>query len=171
MTKKQLSDEEIFHCYTTIEDQKKSGLKLKTYLKMHGLNEHYFKNFKYKMNFGIDPEKKELVLKVKNLLESGCSSKKGYKQLGVSRSQFDCAVAYLKYISAIECIKQQEGESQSPMNFIAIKNTSPPQEPRIEVIEKKNDIELNIGDGVKVIVSSELDSTKILKIINFLKDL
>src|SRR5207247_396248 len=40
-----------------------------------------------------------------------------------------------------------------------------------EVVEPRNDIELNITKGVKVIVSPNIDSIKIIKIIDLLKDL
>jgi len=43
--------------------------------------------------------------------------------------------------------------------------------PQAEVIEPRNDIELSIAQGIKVLVSPNIDSMKIIKIIELLKDL
>lgn len=43
--------------------------------------------------------------------------------------------------------------------------------PEPEVLSPKNDIELQISKGVRVLISPELDSMKIIKIIELLKDL
>lgn len=45
------------------------------------------------------------------------------------------------------------------------------KEPQEEFVEKQNDIELIITKGVKVIISPNIDSMKIIKIIELLKDL
>jgi hypothetical protein len=44
-------------------------------------------------------------------------------------------------------------------------------EPEHEVVEKQNDIEIIISKGVKVSISPNIDSMKIIKIIELLKDL
>jgi hypothetical protein len=64
---------------------------------------------------------------------------------------------------------------QEPMKFItrAPEPTHLPvhHAPEAEIIEERNPIELTITKGVKVIVSPELCPTKIIKIIELLKDL
>jgi hypothetical protein len=51
-------------------------------------------------------------------------------------------------------------------NFPAIQDSQP-----AEVIEPQNDLEIIIGKGVKVSIAPNIDTMKVVKIIEFLKDL
>ena len=64
------------------------------------------------------------------------------------------------------------------MKFIKIENPVVQQnqiiqsaEPKQEVLKEKNDVELIISKGVKVVVSPEVGADKLIRIIELLKDL
>ena len=40
-----------------------------------------------------------------------------------------------------------------------------------KIIQKRNDVELSIKDGIRIILSPEFETSKIIKIIDLLKDL
>lgn len=74
--------------------------------------------------------------------------------------------------------KLKNSQVDSPMKFVqitrekdSVSEFSTLKEPQEEFVEKQNDIELIITKGVKVIISPNIDSMKIIKIIELLKDL
>lgn len=63
-----------------------------------------------------------------------------------------------------------------PMHFLQMPSLQgatprPPMQPEHEVMPKQNDIEITITQGVKVSISPGVDSMKIIKIIELLKEL
>lgn len=64
---------------------------------------------------------------------------------------------------------------ENPMTFYQVPTSNLPFIPSTshsgEIIEKQNDIEITISQGVKVSIAPNIDSMKIIKIIELLKDL
>ena len=81
---------------------------------------------------------------------------------------------HLRYLEVINRIKLNLDKSppvNEEMTFRQVISSSPVVIPEPEVIQAKNDIELTITKGVRVICSPNLDSMKLIKIIELLKDL
>lgn len=68
-----------------------------------------------------------------------------------------------------------EDNVDEPMSFIKAPAVIPTQPitpiPQQELIAKKNSIEISISEGIRVLVDEGVCSTKILKIIDLLRDI
>ena len=69
--------------------------------------------------------------------------------------------------------QMSEKMSRNRTNLQPKEPTDPrePAEPKEEYIKARNDIEISISYGIKVFLPSDLEGEKILKVINFLKEL
>jgi len=80
-----------------------------------------------------------------------------------------------KYENYINANNEKKDDEPKSLGFISVPQSATRRisldKPEPEVITKKNDIELNITKGVKVIVSPDFPSDKFIKIIELLKDL
>lgn len=109
---------------------------------------------------------------------------------GVNHVKLDRMKRHLYYKKIIENrdnlselqIEPEPVKVDEPMGFIKISSNvptpvaaepiqAPVEAPVAEIIPSKNDIEIVIAQGVKVIISPSVDSMKIIKIIDLLKDL
>jgi hypothetical protein len=159
-----------------------------------------FSNMKYRILFRSinDPIGYKVMMQMGDkYLQSGLSIRKFAEDNGLERSILTAVMTHKGYLEAIDRLIKEKAEK--PLEFVQIPNkvnifspkpelkeesdpvieqkmvsythNSPVRTEPAEVIEPRNDIELNITKGVKVIVSPNIDSMKIIKIIELLKDL
>lgn len=188
MTEKDTSD--VWYWYQHIEAFKQSGLYKRQYCKKHEID---IKDFQYKWIKFENSRNANPVLYAKNLeltrqyLASDIKLIPFAQQNNMDISLLRKMVTHVGYLHAIERLKADKEPSLTPhgtsphfkglhpMKFIPVSQklipTDSPVEPASEVIEKQNDLEIIISKGVKVSISPAIDSMKIIKIIELLKDL
>lgn len=165
--------DEIWYWHQKIEEQRKSGMPQKEYCDEYEVDYKKFCNMRYRIEYKRETHP-ELYAKsvpiAKKYLKSGIPASKFAKENNIEVRILSELVTHLGYLDIIENIKN---EKESPMNFIQVpsKESLPQTAPQCELVEKQNDIELIITKGVKVSISPNIDSMKIIKIIELLKDL
>lgn len=185
MTKNQrTSDDEIFYWYEQLQKFKSQYLPPKQFCEEYGLHYKTFVNKRHRIDF-MQGSKKELYQETKILFDEYKKSKlslNNFSELkNIDGRRLKEFATHYNYLQAIERVKKSK--EKTGMTFIEIPRTNlaeaiprPPIEiDKIEapqvLLEKQNDIELNITKGVKVLISPNVDSMKIIKIIELLKDL
>lgn len=168
-------DDLVWEWYLIIEDFKKSGLKARKYSIKNNLNHQKFCNFLFRIVYKshTNPEwYKNMVTIVRKYMETGGSRDDFAKNNGINRTHLCQMVTHLNYVDLIEDLKYKKGLKN--MNFIEVQNPTPKKEIIVsepEVIDARNDIELIISKGIRVIIAPGIESMKIIKIIELLKDL
>lgn len=166
--------DEIWYWHLKVEEFKKLGMGQKEYCDAHELDYKRFCNMYYRIDYkrSRDPELyAKLVATTRKYLSSGAPASKFARANDIHPRILSETVTHLGYIDIIESMKKSKEEK--PMQFIHVPVVNlpyiPPKEQ--EVVEKQNDLEIIIAKGVKVSISPNIDSMKIIKIIEFLKDL
>lgn len=128
----------------------------------------------------------KLVILGKQYLAGSENIKIFAKKNNISSSHLSEVATHLRYLARIEKLKQKYANEPEPnfqpkpfrpksLQFIrapaAPRPPIQPEQPNIDIIGKQNDIELVIQAGIKVLISPQVDSMKIIKIIELLKDL
>jgi len=174
------TDEELMYWYNHITKQKPHYQTEADYCRENGIKRKDYANAKFRIIYKKE-NNPELYEKLKPhalaYLESNISASK-YGKINNVDGRFVSEMAC--HLKIEKRINELLNKQQPKMNFIQIAGNPPipkqmqqtiPQEPEVEIMEPKNDIELKITKGVKVIVSSDLSADKIIKIIELLKDL
>jgi ABC-type ATPase with predicted acetyltransferase domain len=173
--------DEIWGWHLQIEKFKTTGMTGSKYCNTHGIDKKKFSNMSYRILYKKvnDPVLyKKLIEEAKRYLASGIRPSVFARENNLNPSVLSETVTHLGYLEIIEN-KRKEKENQ-PMTFhpvpasiqrIIPKTLIVEPEPEQEVVEKQNDIEIIITKGVKVSISPNIDSMKIIKIIECLKDL
>lgn len=181
-----ITDDELWKWYCVLMEWKELGASKPTvFCRQHNIDITRFQAMKSRIfsleltNPDIYAKRIELSKKYKGSAMSMLSFCKMYDANHITLVDF---LTHLEYKASIERLKQTReriylGEgAPEPMNFVSLKPSAIPPVQSVpiqsaEVIECQNDIELTITKGVRVLISPELDSTKIIKIIELLKDL
>lgn len=85
--------------------------------------------------------------------------------------------AHMSFMERVNLLLNEDnldktGKVDEPMSFIKAPAVIPTQSiPQQELITKKNSIEISISEGIRVLVDEGVCSTKILKIIDLLRDI
>ena len=177
-----LSDDDIWFWYSAIIEQQEGELSAPTYCKERFLDYKKFTNMRYRMFYieHMRPDEYKVLMKAgREFIDSPLQLSEFAKANKVDKTKLTEARTHILYKEAIERLKKERGGKEAEtMNFVQLKNPAkpqmaflspPPQEH--EVVEAQNDIELVITKGVKVMISPQVDSMKIIKIIELLKDL
>lgn len=162
--------EEVIKWYLHIQAHGKSGLNGPEYCRQNGLKYKDFSNKSFRINYKKNrPEQyAECVDMVNKFEESGLTRCQFSIKYKVSKSVLSETITHLRCKEIIEEYLSKE----EPMKLIQITpKIVPCKQPEPEVVEKQNDIEIQITKGVKVSISPNIDSMKIIKIIELLKDL
>ncbi len=171
--------DEIWYWHLKIQEYKASGMRQKEYCTKYEIDYKRFCNMYYRMVYKSDtnPELYQKMIPItRKYIASGILASKFAKDNGVNIRMLSEMVTHLGYQDILHSIKKSKEEQ--PLQFIQVPTVqsalpSPPvePEPEHEVLEKQNDIEIMITKGVKVSISPNIDSMKIIKIIELLKDL
>ncbi len=186
---------EIWAWYLKIQDFHASGMRPMPYCQKHNISYRAFRNMMYRIEYkkNTHPEFYEKFLTIfQEFKESGMSVPKFAKENNIDPKVLRDFKWHLNHLEVIEKYKAKQEDNQ--MSFIEVPHNAPitmpslppeaswlpvapismPEEP-VEVGGKndleRNDIEINISKGVRVILSPHIDSTTIIKIIELLKDL
>lgn len=177
------SDETILFWYNEIQKMNEGNLKPSFYCKVHNLS--FAKMLKMINRIEYTSKKKpeeynELLLKGHEFIKSKKTAKSFSKSSGLSMQVIKDISLHIKYNKIIDEMKNKKLiDEPKQMLFTQVPIVKPeilhkeatPQLVEPDVIEAKNDIELIISKGVRVIASPQLDPMKIIKIIELLKDL
>ena len=170
------SKEEVWYWHEMMETYQKSGLIQTMFCKENNLEYKVFCNMRFRLIYKRDTEPK--------LYQKLMSLGREYMALGYAKGAADFAkkhavnprhlsevATHIGYLDMIEEIKSER--EPEPMKFVQVQHQGNLQAPvqEAELIEKQNDIEILITKGVKVSISPNIDSMKIIKIIELLKDL
>jgi len=161
-----------------IEDIKKSNVSDRYYCRMNKVNLTHLNSFRRKLNLADIYEANKydhlcaLVEKYKS-----CNTPKAdfLKEHNVDYKEFTETYTHMSYLKILS--EDKPVPEKSKMSFIEIPpkpkyQLMPELEPQSGVvISQQNDIEISITQGIKVLVSPNIDSMKIIKIIELLKDL
>ena len=169
--------DEIWYWYQKVEEFKTSGMKQKEYCTEYEIDYKKFCNMLYRIEFKRNThpdEYKKLVPLTRKYMASGAPASKFAKAHEVDVRVLSEMVTHLGYLDIIESMKAAREEK--PMQFIQIPTVQgavarPQIQQEHEVLEKQNDLEIIIAKGVKVSIAPNIDSMKIIKIIELLKDL
>ncbi len=173
-----LSEDRIWYWYEWIEKFHESDMKPSKFCKKHNLKYTEFMNRYNRMIYKSrsDPELHARLAEVaRKYSQSNLSAKEFASDPlnDISQITLGQIVTHLNYVARIDKIKKKRGFK---MKFIEL----PQLTPSLQVIEaekiapplkKRNDIELIISSGIKVVVSPEVESQILIQIIELLKDL
>lgn len=175
-----LKDEDIYLWYGYITDSRKKNISGKRYCDENHLNYKKFCNMKQRFEYKkfSNPKSYEKLHvaateSIKNGIKNG-DVKSICSKYDIEASHLSEMRTHLRYLEVINRIKLNLDKSppvNEEMTFRQVISSSPVVIPEPEVIQAKNDIELTITKGVRVICSPNLDSMKLIKIIELLKDL
>jgi hypothetical protein len=169
--------DEIWYWHQKIEEFNESGMSPKKYCIEYEVDYKKFCGMRYRIEFtkNTHPEDyKRNVPIARSYIASGAAASKFSKANKIDIKLLTQLATHLRYVDIIEEFKKKQ--EVKPMQFIQVPSVqgSKPRPPMIqehELMEKQNDIEINITKGVKVTISPNIDSMKIIKIIELLKDL
>lgn len=170
-----LDKEEIWYWHGVIEQFETSGMKQTEYCDQYDVDYKKFCNMRYRMIYKRDtnPDLYKNLLEVgRKYIESGMPPSKFAKAHDLEVRVLSEIGTHIGYLDLIEEIKRDKEPTK--MSFIKVPNNpqairSDFEEP--EFVEKQNDLEIIISKGVKVSIAPNIDSMKIIKIIELLKDL
>ena len=185
------SDEEVWHWHQHLQQFKASGMTPAMYCRTHKLNDKTFSNLKFRMEY-IKDSNPELyahwVPITRQYMASAQSAAEFAKEHKIPINKLCEMGTHLAYVDVVERLKLEKEDAS--MQFIqvpnprAIRSESAAQNPypdrlpaesaqsaEPEVIQPQNDLEIIISKGVKVSISPNIDTMKIIKIIELLKDL
>lgn len=186
-----VADEEVWYWYQTIEKYHESELTPGKFCKKFNIDYKTFRNRYLRIAYTghTNPDQYAEWLDWFNKYQSSSLYISKFAKLhGIALASLSAMQTHRHYVDAIERLKIEKGILPAKMNFIQVPVTKPKpldfkapsiknigghiQKPEeAEVIEKQNDIEIIISKGVKVSISPNIDSMKIIKIIELLKDL
>lgn len=177
MTNTRTPDEEIWKWYQHLEKCNSTGSTIHQYCRDNNLDikEYYF--FSRRIKY-IKDSKPVLYMKLIESLqefESTDMTLKDYaKTKNIKKWHLEEVRVHLCFLESIERMKNNSPEQKmtfikAPTIIAKTKEETPPSDG--EVIVKQNDIEINISKGVKVCIAPNVESIKIIKIIELLKDL
>jgi len=173
--------DEIWYWYLKIEEFHNSGMKQKEYCDEYEIDYKKFCNMRYRIEYKkhTNPELYEKCIPiVRKYMKSGAPASKFARANDIEIKLLSEMVTHLGYQDIIAKMKAEKEEQ--PMKFIAVQTTNLPMSnggspipvrEEAEVIEQQNDLEIIIAKGVKVSISPNIDTMKVVKIIDFLKDL
>jgi hypothetical protein len=169
--------EEVWYWHEKVEEYQLSGMGPKAYCDAYKVEYKKFSNMLFRFVFKKvnNPELYEKYMNLaRKFLKSDMNPKDFCKIHDIDQRHLNETCTHIGYLDLIEEIKK---EKQSEMKFIEvpiipIKAFTPYMEQKSqEVLEKQNDLEIIISKGVKVSIAPNIDSMKIIKIIELLKDL
>jgi len=176
-----MTDDEIWKWYQLILQQRKSNGSGLQFCKTNNLDYKKFTNFKNRIfcfKHTRPKEYEEYMVWAQLLAEEEVGLTDFCRKHKINRETLIQINTHVNYLEIIDRLKKERGGIEEPqMNFVQVK---PPQNffiqkeqpaPDPEVMESQNDIEITITKGVKVMISPQVDSTKIIKIIELLKGL
>lgn len=169
--------QEIWEWHQHIEAYQSSGMGQKEYCTEFNVDYKKFCNMRYRIEYKMYTHPQlyvDLIKLGRNYIASGSPGAKFAEKNKMSPRILSEVVTHLGYLDIIEKIRQEKEDK--PMNFIQVPTVQgalarPPIEPEHQVMEKQNDLEIIISKGVKVSIAPNIDTMKIVKIIEFLKDL
>ncbi len=174
-------DEAAIEWWTRFEECKQLNISGRQYCTLHNLNYNQWTNYRYRIYFieYSDPENYQLYTKAaKEYMESDEKLSVFCARYNLVPRNISEAATHLRYLKVIEDHKRNLGVPNEAMNFFKVPTIIKPSQPEVnqsepeqEVLEKQNDIEIIINKGVKVSIAPNIDSMKIIKIIELLKDL
>ncbi len=183
------TDEELWFWYKIIEEADQTQNNAAEIIKEKNLcyTEYMRLRFRivYKKYNNPKLYEKLVILGKKYLASGGLNLKVFAKEHHISSSNLSEVSTHLRYLARIDKLKEKYANEPEPnfqpkiprpksLQFIRAPTVSAPIQPEqstIEIIGKQNDIELVIQTGIKVLISPQVDSMKIIKIIELLKDL
>jgi hypothetical protein len=179
---------EIWAWYLKIQDFHASGMRPMPYCEKHNISYRAFRNMMYRIEYKkhTHPEFYEKFLTIfKQFKESGMTIPKFAKENNIDPKVLRDFKWHLNHLEVIEKYKAKQEDNQ--MSFFEVPQLPPPiglpLEPSwnsvipipmpLEPVEVggKNDLEIIISKGVRVILSPNIDAISIIKIIELLKDL
>jgi hypothetical protein len=184
-----VDEEKIWKWYLIIKEQYNTPEPFAYWVRRNGYNSIEAANMNYRIFHIEKNQPKEYAKRVKLVDEfnaSGLILNAFAERKGIKRNIIVDMRYHLKVKAIIKRLIEERGNPKTApnstidkMKFLEIKKTDPIPEPEYEpeqnspteVIHPKNDIEINISLGVKVIVSPNVDTTRLIKIIELLKDL
>ncbi len=177
MSQPPIPDKELWKWYILLEKHRTYGGTIAMFCADNGVSPKNFWNARYRIEYKFysDPVYYAKLLPIAELYTKETN---GIRVCAVNNDvpagDLRSMVYHLNTLERIERLKLKYGTSsnliEKPMDFFQVPRPEY-QEPTSELLVKRNDIELNISIGVKVVVSPEISSEKLIKIIELLKDL
>jgi hypothetical protein len=167
------TDEYIWEWYQHFEKAKRENLNHSQYCKEYNLKLSEARTMSWRIIFRRNNKTMyaRLLQLAKEFEKSNVSMAEFCRQNALSTHQLSETFAHLRHLEVIERLSKKEIESKSEMKFIAIQPQPITLCSEPEVLPKKNDIEITISQGIKVIIAPEVPSEKLIRIIELLKDL
>lgn len=181
-----IKEEMVVFLYQQFKELRKSELTMKDFCKLNGIDFVQMNNFKYAWIHSKckDPQfLKTMEQIVKEAKETRTAIPNLFEKYNTNKSEVSLYKRHMYYRKVIENYEKQniEVKENPSMNFIKVPEKPIPklkkeleiikQEPEPELIEKQNDIELIISNGVRVIIPPNFRAISVIKIIELLKDL
>lgn len=189
-------DDDLWYWYNIFCEARESHLPETAFCKMHNISRTKFSSKKWKM-FNCKYTNPQSYAERALLYEDYITGNLTLRQFVIKHKIQESIIAdfrgHLGQLEAIERIKKEKSiereivapseiatteEAPEPISFIQLNmptSSNIVAEQGMPIMqlsqEPKNDIELKITQGVKVIISPQIDSLKIIKIIELLKDL
>ncbi len=169
-----IKEDFVWDYYQKLQEYESSGMTMVEYCRRHEFNITTMRNFRHRLTFKqYEPPEiyENFVALTKEYLVSGINRKEFSKQNNIDEHILKEMITHVKYMDIIERRKQNPSQSPEEQSMKFVQVFPGITTPESQSVEKKNDIEIIITKGVKVIISPNIDSMKIMRIIELLKDL
>ena len=170
-----MPDDEIWDWYEKCEKQDELRLKPTAFCQKFDIDYKRYSNMRYRIMFKSRNDEKRYaeLMKMVDKFEQGFMGKSAFvKEHKLPYSEFAAALTHARYLRAINRMKKErEAPKESPMEFIEMQLPATVPQQELEVIEPQNDLEIIISKGVKVCIAPNVDTMKVVKIIEFMKEL
>lgn len=166
--------DEIWYWHQKIQEFHDSGMAPKEYCTEYEIDYKKFSNMRYRIEYkrSTHPDLYQQYVPIaRKYMKSGVPASKFAKAHNMDIRILSEMVTHLGYLDIIENYKEKEEGKPMQFHQISMPSGGVPVIQEQEVLEKQNDIEIMITKGVKVSISPNIDSMKIIKIIELLKDL
>ena len=173
------TEDRVIFYHNHIEKARESGVAVHEYCKLNGLKDSDFHSMRYRIEYKMktDPEENQRLIDIINQAKSlNLSAQETSKQFNVTIKVVEKVKAHIRYQEIIaEYKKNTIPSSSGDLGFVRLSapKMMPPPESKVEteLLSPQNDIQISISQGIKVSISPNIDSHKIIKIIELLKDL
>lgn len=171
------SDEDVMYWYKMVMQFKKEKTKPFLFCKKYSLDKLVFdrrrRNVLYEETIGSKLYNEELS-HYNEQQKSGLAQKAYCAKFNKARYYLHEISAHMSFMERVNLLLNEDNVDE-PMSFIKAPAVIPVQQtqpiPQQELIAKKNSIEISISEGIRVLVDEGVCSTKILKIIDLLRDI
>lgn len=176
---KEVDLDHFWKMYNHVQECKEVGKGSTKYCRENGITQGCLLAFKRKLelydHYDKNRYKELLALGRKYTSDRTISKQEFLANNNISEAELHEFYRHIAYLNILQAKQKSEETQISFMEITAPEKSAPfsvkVDYPASEVLPQQNDLEISITQGIKVCIAPNIDSMKIIKIIELLKDL